>query len=102
MAQVMVDSQVMRDKAKAIETAATNMLNKYMEMLQEVQTTAGKMKGTTIETQKERFESMQSTFETFSSDIKAYADFLNRAADAYDAAEQKGTQLAEQQGKFTF
>lgn len=102
MAQVMVDSQVMREKAQAIQKAADNMLNKYMEMLQEVQTTAGKMKGTTIETQKQKFESMQPTFETFTTDIKAYANFLNKAADAYDAAEQRGTQMAEEQGKFTF
>lgn len=99
MAQVVVDSQVMRDKAKAIEAAAKNMLDRYNEMLREVQTTAGKMKGTTIETQKQKFEGMRGNFETFTTDIKAYADFLNRAADAYDAAENKGTQQAQDQGK---
>lgn len=102
MAQVVVDSQVMREKAQIIQQAAANMLERYNEMLQEVQTTAGKMKGTTIETQRQKFEGMKPTFETFTTDIKAYADFLNRAAEAYDAAEQKGTQMAEEQGKFTF
>lgn len=99
MAQVVVDSQVMRDKAQAIRQAAINMLAKYDEMLQEVQNTAGRMKGTTIETQRQKFEGMKGNFETFTNDIKTYADFLDRAAEAYDASETKGTQQAEEQGK---
>ena len=98
MAQVVVDSQVIRDKAEVIKQAAKNMLDKYNEMLQEVQTKAGKMKGTTIETQRQKFEGMKANFETFTTDIEAYANFLNRAADAYDNAETKGTQQAEAQG----
>ena len=98
MAQVVVDSQVIRDKAEVIKQAAKNMLDKYNEMLQEVQTTAGNMKGTTIETQRQKFEGMKANFETFTTDIEAYANFLNRAADAYDNAETKGTQQAEAQG----
>lgn len=99
MAQVVVDSAVMRDKAKAIETASNNIQKLYTEMLQEVNTTAGKMKGTTIETQKKQFASMQSRFETFSKDIKAYSTFLNQAAESYDAAERDGTAKAQEQGK---
>lgn len=72
MAQVVVDSQVLRDKATIIEKAATNILEKYNEMLQEVQSTAGKMKGTTIDTQKQKFESMQSIFETFKTDMQTF------------------------------
>lgn len=98
MAQVVVDSQIMRDKAQTIMRASQNMLDRYNDMLREVQTTAGKMKGTTIDTQRERFEGMRASFETFSKDIKDYADFLNRAAEAYDAAENKGTQQAQDQG----
>lgn len=98
MAQVVVDSQIMRDKAQTIMKASQNMLDRYNEMLREVQTTAGKMKGTTIDTQREKFEGMKASFETFSQDIKAYADFLNKAAEAYDAAENKGTQQAQEQG----
>ena len=41
---------------------------------------------------------MKANFETFTTDIEAYANFLNRAADAYDNAETKGTQQAEAQG----
>ena len=49
MAQVIVDSQVMRDKAQSIKTAGEKILTLYNEMLQEVNNTASSMKGTTIE-----------------------------------------------------
>lgn len=99
MAQVVVDSQVMRDKAKTIENASSSIQKLYTEMLQEVTTTASKMKGTTIDTQKKQFAGMQSTFDNFAKDIKAYSTFLTQAAEGYEAAEREGTQKAQEQGK---
>ena len=99
MAQVIVDSSVMRDKAKTLENAAVTIQSLYTEMLQEVTTTANKMKGTTIETEKKQFAGMQSTFDTFVKDMKAYRTFLTQAAESYEAAEREGTQKAQEQGK---
>lgn len=99
MAQVVVDSSVMRDKAKTLENAAVNIQSLYAEMLQEVTTTANKMKGTTIDIQKKQFASMQSSFDTIVKDIKAYSTFLTQAAESYEAAEREGTQKAQEQGK---
>lgn len=99
MAQVVVDSSVMRDKAKTLENAAVNIQSLYAEMLQEVTTTANKMKGTTIDTQKKQFASMQSSFDTIVKDIKAYSTFLTQASESYEAAEREGTQKAQEQGK---
>ena len=99
MAQVVVDSSVMRDKAKTLENAAVNIQSLYAEMLQEVTTTANKMKGTTIDTQKKQFASMQSSFDTIVKDIKAYSTCLTQAAESYEAAEREGTQKAQEQGK---
>ena len=99
MAQVVVDSSVLRDKAKTLENAAVNIQSLYAEMLQEVTTTANKMKGTTIDTQKKQFASMQSSFDTIVKDIKAYSTFLTQAAESYEAAEREGTQKAQEQGK---
>ena len=99
MAQVVVDSSVMRDKAKTLENAAVNIQSLYAEMLQEVTTTANKLKGTTIDTQKKQFASMQSSFDTIVKDIKAYSTFLTQAAESYEAAEREGTQKAQEQGK---
>lgn len=99
MAQVVVDSSVMRDKAKSLENAAVTIQSLYAEMLQEVTTTANKMKGTTIETEKKQFAGMQSTFDTIVKDIKSYSTFLTQAAESYEAAEREGTQKAQEQGK---
>ena len=99
MAQVVVDSSVMRDKAKTLEDAAVTIQSLYAEMLQEVTTTANKMKGTTIETEKKQFAGMQNTFDTFVKDMKAYSTFLTQAAESYEAAEREGTQKAQEHGK---
>ncbi len=99
MANVVVDSLVMRDKAKTLEAEANTIQRLYNEMLQEVNATASKMKGTTIETQKKQFAGMQSTFETFVKDMKSYSTFLTQAAESYETAEKDGTQKAQEQGK---
>ena len=43
MAQVVVDSSVMRDKAKVLENASVTIQSLYAEMLQEVTTTTNRM-----------------------------------------------------------
>ena len=68
-------------------------------MLREVTTTSNKMRGTTVETSKKQFASMQPTFDTIVKDMKAYGAFLNQAAESYEAAERAGTQRAQEQGK---
>lgn len=99
MAQVVVDSVVMREKAKTIENAAVKIQTLYAEMLQEVTVTANKMKGSTIETEKKQFASMQSTFDEIVKDMRAYSVFLTEAAENYETAEREGTQKAQEQGK---
>ena len=99
MAQVVVDSSVMRDKSKTLENAAVTIQTLYAEMLQEVTTTANKLKGTPIETAKKQFAGMQNTFDTIVKDMKAYSTFLTQAAESYEAAEREGTQKAQEQGK---
>ena len=74
MAQVVVDSTVMREKAN-------------------------KMTGTTVETATKEFAGMQTTFDTIVKDMKAYGNFLTQAAESYEAAERTGTQKAQEQGK---
>ena len=99
MAQIVVDSRVMRDKAKTLETAAVTIQSLYAEMLREVTTTANKMKGDTIDTAKKQFAGMQNTFDTIVKDMKAYSTFLTQAAENYEAAQQAGLQKAQEQGK---
>ena len=99
MAQIVVDSTIMREKAKVLEDAASNIKTLYEEMLQEVNTTAGRMKGEVIETSRERFASMQGAFETIAADIKSYSVFLTQAADSYDGVNTTETQRAQELGK---
>lgn len=99
MAQIVVDSSVMRDKAKTIDDAAKKIQTLYADMLKEVNTTASSMKGTTIETEKKQFANMQSVFDKFVTDIKAYSTFLLQAAEGYEETEKKGTAAAAEQGK---
>ena len=99
MAQVVVDSSVMRDKAKTLENAAITIQSLYAEMLMEVTVTANKMKGKTIETEKKQFANMQNIFDVIVEDIKAYSDFLNQAAESYEETELFGITKAQEQGK---
>lgn len=99
MANIIVNSAVMRDKATTIEKAAIKIQTTYEEMLKEVNTTASKMKGTTIDTQRKQFASMQSAFDVFSKDIKAYAAFLQKAAEFYEVSENEAAQKAGSTGK---
>ena len=99
MAQVVVDSSVMRDKAKTLENAARTIQSLYAEMLMEVTVTANKMKGKTIETEKKQFANMQNIFDVIVEDITAYSDFLNQAAESYEETELFGITKAQEQGK---
>lgn len=99
MAQITVDSTVMRDKAKTLENAAVTIQSLYAEMLQEVTTTANKMEGQAIEISKKQFAGMQGAFDTIVKDMKAYSTFLVQAADSYEESERIGIQNAQEQGK---
>lgn len=98
MAQVKVDSVVMRDKAKTIETQANTIRSQYDDMLREVNSMASKMSGTTIETAKNEFAAMKTRFDTIVEDMKKYSAFLSNAADHYEEVEWINTQRAQEQG----
>lgn len=99
MARTVIDSVVMRDKATTIGKAADDIYKFYEDMLKVVQTTAGQMKGNTIEAQKKAFEGMNSTFLQFKTDMQTYKDFLIAAAEGHEKVEASGTQKASDQGK---
>ena len=99
MAQIVVDSRVMRDKASTLDAEANKIQTLYAEMLQEVNTMSSKMKGETIDIQRQSFSRMQSAFDTFVKDMKQYSSFLTSAAEEYEAAEAEGKMKAEEQGK---
>ena len=99
MAQIVVDSSVMRDKAKTIKDNAETIKTSYTDMLTELRNVTSRMKSGTLDTMRERFAGMQSAFETFATDMTAYHDFLIDAAENYEKGEQEGKAKAEDLGK---
>ena len=99
MPQVVVDSSVMRDKSKTIQTAATTINRLYAEMDTEINKINTRMRGTTIETAVRQFQSMKPKFDSIYTDINRYGEFLTAAAASYEQAENAGTQQAQSQGK---
>ena len=102
MPQVVVDSGVMRDKAKTIQTAATAINRLYGEMDTEITGIANKMKGKTVDMAVKQFKTMKPKFDSIYQDINKYSEFLTQAAENYDRVENEGTQRAQEQGKITF
>lgn len=99
MADIVVNSGVMRDKAKTLENAAVTIDKLYAEMLHEVTTTSNRMKGDAVETAKKQFANMQPTFDAIVEDMKKYSSFLTEAANRYEARENEGITEAQEQGK---
>jgi len=90
-----VNSQVMRSKAADIRKVSTDITQLYAQMLQIVTSTANRMKGTAIETQKREFEQMKGAFKIFNDDLAQYSKFLESAAVEYERVENTGIQNAE-------
>ena len=95
MAQIVVDSNVMRDKARTIKDNAETIKTSYTDMLTELRNVTSRMKSGTLD----KFAGMQSAFETFATDMTAYHDFLIDAAENYETVEQEGKAKAEDLGK---
>jgi len=96
MAQILVTSNVLRTKATEIQKVSTDVTNLYNEMLQIVTSTANRMQGTAVETQKKEFEQMRSVFKIFNDDLAKYSKFLTNAAGEYEQVENRGTENARQ------
>lgn len=99
MAQIVVDSSVMRDKARTIKDNAETIKTSYTDMLTELRNVTSRMKSGTLDTMRDKFAGMQSTFDTFVTDMNAYRDFLIDAAENYEKVEQEGKAKAEDLGR---
>jgi len=65
----------------------------------EIDKISARMKGTTVEIAVKQFKSMKPKFDSIYQDINKYGEFLNNAAQSYEAAENDGTNRAGEQGK---
>jgi len=94
MAAIVVNSRVLREKSETIKSVSTTVSRLYKEMLQDVTSTANRMRGTAVETQKKEFEQMQTKFKIFNEDLSKYSTFLTNAAGEYERIEKQGTDNA--------
>ncbi len=74
MAQIVVDSTVMRDKAKTLAESANNFNRLYTEMDAVVNKVNSRMKGSTIEDAVNEFKSMKQRFDTMYDDVNKFSN----------------------------
>lgn len=91
MASITVNSDAMREKATSFGTVADNIEKIIGEISSAVKSLQNNWKGTAAEKYAQDFLDMDATFQGLYSDIRAYRDFLNQAADAYDESEDAST-----------
>ena len=97
MATIKVNSTVMRDKASSFKTVANSIKTFTGEMTAEIESLKSVWRGESAETTIARFRGLADNFEDIFSTIVGYADFLEKAADAYDQVENANTQGAQGQ-----
>jgi len=97
MATIKVNSTSMRDKANAFKTVASSIKTFTAEMTAEVESLRSAWQGESAETTVTKFKGLADNFEDIYQTILAYADFLEKAAESYDATEAANVQGAQAQ-----
>ena len=97
MADIKVNSQVMRDKASSFKTVSGSVKIFTGEMLNEIDSLKQAWEGEAAEALVNKFKGLQKNFEEICKTIEQYAEFLNQAAENYHKVEESIKQGAEGQ-----
>lgn len=97
MATIKVNSTSMRDKANSFKTVANSIKTFTGEMTAEIESLKSAWQGESAETTVTKFKGLTDNFEDIYNTIISYANFLEQAADSYDAAENANVQGAQSQ-----
>ena len=97
MATIKVNSTSMRDKANSFKTVAGSIKTFTNEMTNEIESLKSVWQGESAETTVTKFRGLADNFEEIYNTIVSYANFLEQAAEAYDATERANTQGAQSQ-----
>ncbi len=97
MATIKVNSTVMREKARSFKTVANSIKTFTGEMTNEIEGLKAAWEGESAETTVTKFKGLADNFEDIYNTIVGYANFLEQAAEAYDAAENANVQGAQSQ-----
>lgn len=97
MATIKVNSIVMREKASAFKTVANSIKTFTSEMTSEIEGLRATWEGESAETTVNKFKGLSDNFEDIYKTIIMYANFLEQAAESYEAAEKANIQGAQNQ-----
>lgn len=97
MATIKVNSTSMRDKANSFKTVANSIKTFTGEMTAEIESLRSTWQGESAETTVTKFKGLSDDFEEIYNTIIAYANFLEQAAESYDATENANVQGAQSQ-----
>ena len=97
MATIKVNSTSMRDKANSFKTVANSIKTFTGEMTAEIESLKSTWQGESAETTVTKFKGLADNFEEVYNTIVSYANFLEQAAEAYDATEGANVQGAQAQ-----
>lgn len=97
MATIKVNSTSMRDKANSFKTVANSIKTFTGEMTAEIESLKSTWQGESAETTVTKFKGLADNFDDIYNTIIAYANFLEQAAESYDATENANVQGAQSQ-----
>lgn len=97
MAEIKVNSSVMKEKASNFKNVAKSVEQFTNDMMSEIDSLKQAWEGEAAEALVNKFKGLQKNFEEICKTIEQYGDFLNQAADSYDKVEENIKQGVEGQ-----
>jgi len=92
MPSITTNSVVMREKANALKGISTSINSISTDLKNEINRLRGTWEGEAVETLVNRFNTLTQSFQERYQVINSYADFLLKAADAYEQVENQAKQ----------
>lgn len=97
MAEIKVNSSVMKEKASNFKNVAKSVEQFTNDMMSEIDSLKQAWEGEAAETLVNKFKGLRKNFEDICKTINQYGDFLTQAAENYDKVEESIKQGAEGQ-----
>ena len=97
MAEIQVNSSVMKEKASNFKNVAKSVEQFTNDMMSEIDSLKQAWEGEAAEALVNKFKGLRKNFEDICKTINQYGDFLTQAAENYDKVEESIKQGAEGQ-----
>ncbi len=95
MAEIRVNSAMLRDTAQTISGELSNFQNLTSEIQQGLSSLSNTWEGDAFTNFVEKVNSLTPTFERYSEVINSYVTFLNKSAEEYDTTESEAQSATE-------